>query len=379
MAESPTILILTASTGAGHLVAADALAHAFGAARPGADVEVLDVLRISNAFFRRLYAGGYLGLVRHAPAAMGWLYDATDRDGRLRERLRVTVQNLNKLPTTRYVRYRRPDLIVNTHFLPAEFVAQLRRQGQLDCPQVTVTTDFETHRMWVQEPTERYYTATELGKRYLTTWGVGEERIIVSGIPVRPGFTSKLDVAEARQRCGIAVDVPTVLLLCGGFGVGPIAELFAQLLTMSSDGQVVVIAGRNERLRRRLGRLAEGTSRPVRVVGYTNRMHEWMQAADLIVSKPGGLTVSEALACGVPLVVVNPIPGQEARNSDFLLESGAAIKVNNPRLLGYRVGSLLSTNDRLARLREGVGAIARPDAAERIAANALKLLTAAAS
>lgn len=369
------ILILTASAGAGHLVAAEAIALALREQSPPVDVEVLDVLAISNPFYRRLYGGGYLGLVRYAPAAMGWLYDAMDRRRQgTYDALRIFVQDLNKLPATRYVRHKRPRLIINTHFLPAEYMAGLRRTGELRCPQVTVTTDFETHRLWVQEPTERYYCATADGKAYLATWGVAPERVVVSGIPVRPGFSHALPRAEARRRHGLSDDEPVVLLMCGGFGVGPTEEFLYELVTMSAPAQVVAVAGRNERLEQRLRRIASRATRTVRVYGFTDAMHELMRAADLAVTKPGGLTVSEALACGLPLVIVNPIPGQETRNSDYLLEVGAAIKVNNQRLLGHRVGRLLADAPRLAALRAAAEASGRPDAAQVIARDALSLL-----
>jgi processive 1,2-diacylglycerol beta-glucosyltransferase len=375
MEQRPTILVLAASAGAGHLVAAQALACAFRAQAPHANVEVLDVLSICNPVFRRLYAGGYLGLVRYAPQAMGWLYELMDRPGGgLTNAVRVWAQNLNKLPIVRHVQRRRPRLIASTHYLPAEIVAQMRRTGLLDCPQVTVTTDYETHRIWVQEPTERYYTATEDGKTYLAKSGADSNRIRVAGIPVRPGFGGERPIAEARQRCALAADRPVVLLLCGGFGVGPIRELLAELIGLPPAVQLVVIAGRNEQLRRRLESQACVAGRPVRVVGFTDVMHEWMRSADLVVTKPGGLTVAECLACGVPLVIVNPIPGQETRNSDYLLEHGAAIKVNNARLLGPRVAALLGDPARLATLRAAAQRLARPAAARDIAADALGLL-----
>ena len=375
MKRSSGILILTASAGAGHLIAARAVEHALRAQAPDIRIEILDVLAISNILFRKLYGDGYLGLVRHLPTAMGWLYDAMDRpDRRGQDAARIWIQNLNKLPTVRFLLQRRPALIVNTHYLPAEIVAQMRRAGQLACPQVTITTDYETHRIWAQEPAERYYTATEDGKVYLTTWGVAPERVLVTGIPVRPGFDQTLDTGEARRRCGLAPNCPVVLLLCGGFGVGPIGGLLHELATMPGAAQVVVIAGRNEALRGRLERQAVGARRPVRVVGFTEQMHEWMRAADVVVTKPGGLTVAEALACGLPLVIVNPIPGQETRNADYLLEHGAAIKVNNARLLGHRVSGLLADGPRLQRLRAAAQTIARPHAAHDIAADALTLL-----
>ena len=375
MDERSPILILTASAGTGHTVAARALEEAFRRAAPQATVEVHDVLQSANTFFRNLYGGGYLGLVRHWPAAFGLIYDVTDRPARnVRRNLRRWFQTINMGSTMRFIERRRPRLIVNTHFLSAEIVAQMIRAKRLACPQVTVTTDFETHRLWAQDPTRRYYTATDEGREYLRACGAPESDILLSGIPVRAAFAEVVERDDARHRLGLALDAPVVLLLCGGFGVGPIEQLLAALLDMPAAAQLVVIAGRNEALRARLERRAQASQRSARIVGFTDEMHVWMRAADLVVTKPGGLTVAESLACGVPMVIVNPIPGQESRNSDFLLENRAAIKVNNAQLLGFRVGRLLGDAPRLAAMRCAALKLARPDAATNIVGDALRLL-----
>jgi processive 1,2-diacylglycerol beta-glucosyltransferase len=371
--EGP-ILVLTASAGAGHVIAARALEATLRQRLPGADIEYLDVLDKSNRFFRRLYAGGYLALVNHTPPLMGVLYDWADRPSPLSDRWRGRFQDLNMGSAIAHVVKRRPRLVLNTHFLPAEMVARLRRSGQLACPQVTITTDFETHRMWIQPPTQRYYTATDDGKAYLESFGVPGARILATGIPVRPGFEQPLDRAAIRAQYGLPADLPVVLLLCGGFGVGPTEERLRQLMQMPAAAQVVVITGRNEKLRLRLERMVMGAARPVQVIGFTDQMHEWMAAADLLVTKPGGLTVSEALVSGVPLVMVDPIPGQESRNSDYLLEHGAAIKVTSTRMLGRRVALLLQDQARLQAMRAAALRIARPGAAGRIVEDALALL-----
>lgn len=377
MTERP-ILILSVSAGAGHVTAARAVEEALRAAAPALPIEVIDTLDSTNGFFRRLYSQGYLGLINHAPSAMGWLYDAMDRpDGRWRDSFRTRFQNLNAGRFRGMLLARRPRLIINTHFLPAELVAQLRRRGRLDCPQITVTTDFETHRLWAQPPTERYYTATDDGKAYLALWGVSPEAIRVTGIPIRSAFERGGERDEIRTRLGLPLGKPVVLMLSGGFGVGPAEQIFGELLRTPGEPHVAVVTGQNEPLRRQLADTARGRTN-VTVHGFTDAMQDWMRAADLAVTKPGGLTVSEALVCGLPLVVVNPIPGQEARNSDYLLEHGAAIKVNSLRLLGHRVGALLADRERLEALRAAALRIARPGAAKAIAADALELLQYAA-
>lgn len=368
------ILVLTASAGAGHTMAARAVAEALTALRPEATVEVHDVLVSTTRFFRWLYARGYSGLVNHAPALMRKLYEAMDRaPSAWNDGWRIPFQDASARGTRRLLRRKDPQLIVNTHFLPAELVARMRRRGELDCPQATVTTDFETFRLWVQPPTERYFTATQDGASYLTAWGAPVECIRVTGIPVRAAFGQPLDRTEMRRRHALEPDRPVILVLSGPLATGPVHEYVRQLAGLRNRPQVVVVTGRNERLRARLEPLARELP-GVRVLGFTDRMHEWMRAADLAISKPGGLTSSEALACGLPLVVVNPIPGHEERNSDYLLERGAAIRVNHPRLLGPRVGRLLSNPARLARMREAALAAGRPAAAEQIAREVLGLI-----
>lgn len=373
-AEGP-VLILAASAGAGHIIAARGLAEAFRKRVPGLEVEVHDVLQTTTWLFRTLYAGGYDALVEHFPAGMGWLYEITDRlPKRSGGDLRAAFQNLNARRTRRYIVDHRPRLIVNTHFLPAEIVASMRRERRLSCPHATVITDFEPHRLWAQRPTERYYTAFEEGKAHLLTWGVDPNRVLVSGIPVRPTFEQPRERGELRQALDLDPDRPVVLLLCGGCGIRPTLELLEGLITIRRAAQIVTITGRNVHLHASVDSLLRRLDRPVRLIGFTSAMHEWMRAADLLISKPGGLTASEALVCGLPLVIVNPIPGQEARNSDYLLEHGAAIKASGPRSLAYRVDRLLEDHTRLRTLRENALALARPGAADRIVEDALKLL-----
>jgi len=366
------VLVLSASAGAGHLIAAEGLRQAFQDFAPDMPVRVLDVLDQSNPLFRRLYGRGYLALIRRMPALMGALYEAMDGSPRFADRAFRSFQWLNLRPAVRWICRHRPRLILNTHFLPAEIVARLRRLGRLTAPQATLVTDFETHRAWLQDPTDRYYVATDLAAAALLRLGVLAERILVTGIPVRRGFRELLDQAAARRKLGLEPERPVVLMLCGAFGIGPSDEILRELLELPREVQIAAIAGRNERLVAQLERIGGGDAR-LRVVGFSDQMHDWMRAADVGISKAGGLTVTEALVCRLPLVIVRPIPGIESRNSDYLLEQGAAIKVNSVRLLGHRLHQMLADPVCLTRLREGAARIARPDAARTIVDDCLAL------
>jgi processive 1,2-diacylglycerol beta-glucosyltransferase len=373
---APRILVMSASVGAGHLRAAEAVELAARQLRPGAVVRNVDVLEMTNRLFRRVYGKLYLDLVNRAPHVLGYFYDLLDhpgppgKDGG--DRLRLAVQKLNLKPFIRFLKAEPWDLIINTHFLPAEIVASLRRDGTLSVPQVTVTTDFETHRLWVHPPCERYFTATEEGAVYLRSLGVPAGDVEVTGIPIHPVFSEPKDRAALLKKHGLDGDRPIVLQLAGGFGVGPIEKLYRALLDVDRPLQVVVATGRNEKVKAQLKKVHPPGRHRVKVLGFTREMDELMAVADLVVSKPGGLTTSEALARGAVMVIVNPIPGQESRNSDFLLENGAAIKVNNPAVLPYKVGRLLDDPGRLNQLRANVRRVARPRAAFDVVERSLK-------
>src|SRR5579871_204261 len=374
----PRILVLSASVGAGHLRAAEAVELALRQVVPYATVKNLDVLALTNAAFRRVYGKAYLDLVNLAPHFLGYFYDLLDQPVRAGakagDRLRLALQKLNLGPFIRLLEKEHIDLVINTHFLPAEIIAHLRSTGRLRLPQVTVTTDFETHRLWVNQPCELYFTATAEGARYLQHWGVPASDTAVTGIPIDPVFSRPKDRSECRKRHGLGDDRPVVLQLAGGFGVGPVEKLYTALLDVERPLELVVIAGRNEALRERLGALPASPRHRTHVLGFTDQIDELMAAADLVVSKPGGLTTSETLARGAAMVIVNPIPGQESRNSDFLLENGAAIKVNTIATLAHKITCLLRDPQRLARLKDNARRLGRPRAAFEVVARSLDLV-----
>ena len=368
------ILVLSASVGAGHLRAAEAVEMAIRQLDPAAVVQNLDVLEFTNAAFRQFYGRAYLDLVNKAPHVLGYFYDLLDRQPSARhkaDRLRLLVEKLNLRKLLKFLRSETWDVIVNTHFLPAEMIAALRRQDQITTPQLTVTTDFETHRLWVNQPCDHYFTATEEGAANLWHWGVSAADVTVAGIPVHPVFAQAKDRAECRRRLEITGGRPVILQLAGGFGVGPIERLCQGILEVETPLELIVVAGRNEALKARLEEIKTPPRHLFHAFGFTTQMDEFMAAADLVVSKPGGLTTSEALARGTPMAIVNPIPGQESRNSDYLLENAAAIKINNAATLPYKLGQLLGTPGRLAQLAANAQRLGRPQAAFDVARTAL--------
>lgn len=369
------ILVLSASVGAGHMRAAQAVELALRQLAPDAQVRNIDLLTLTNAAFRRVYGKAYLDLVNLAPHVLGYFYDhmdkARDPDSK-RDRLRLALEKINLTKFCDMMEAGGWDVVVNTHFLPAEIIASLRRDGKLSVPQITVTTDFETHRLWVNQPCERYTTATAEGAAYLHYFGVPAESIVVTGIPIHPVFSRAKDRAECLERQGLVGDRPVILQLAGGFGVGPVEKLFRGLLRIETPAEIVVVAGKNEQVKNDLARIAAPPRHRVKVMGFTDQIDELMCVADVVVSKPGGLTTSEVLARGAAMAIVNPIPGQESRNSDYLLENSAAIKINNVATLPMKLTQLINDPARLKGLKENATRIAHPRAAFDVAKLALQ-------
>ena len=367
------ILILSASVGSGHMRAAQALGAALRETAPQVETRLVDVLDHAHPAFKSLYGGGYLKLASRAPHLVGYLFDRLDQPGARGDAVRLRLQRLFLGGLERLLLEERWDLAVSTHFLPAEILAHLRRRGKLSLPQAVAVTDFDAHRIWMHEPCERYFAASDEAAAALRHFGVDAGRISVTGIPIHPRFAARSRASAARRAMNLAADRPVILLLGGGCGMGPMERLFEALDEVSSPIQIVAVAGRNETLRRRLSRRALASKQKARVLGYTDRIDELMRASDLIVTKPGGLTVSEALACGVPLAIVDPIPGQESRNGDFALEHGAAIKIQRPSALTHKVELLLATPERLEQLKASARRLGRPVAAFDAARECLAL------
>ncbi|MGD8983868.1 MAG: glycosyltransferase [Desulfobacteraceae bacterium] len=377
MPERPLrLLILSASVGAGHLRAAQAVELALKAIEPKAEVRNQDTLELTNRTFRRLYGQAYLDLVNRAPHVLGYLYDLLDRPRgpkQKSDRLRVLVERLNLRKVLKLLQSEPWDIIINTHFLSAEIIASLRSDNEVGTPHMTVTTDYETHRLWVTDPCDHYCTATEEGAAYLEHWGVNRRDITVTGIPIHPAFSRHQDRATFLQSQGLVGDRTIVLQLAGGFGVGPIEKIYRGLLEIDVPLEIVAVAGRNEEIKKEIKMIQVPLRHRSKVIGFTEKIHELMGVTDLVISKPGGLTTSEVLASGAVMAIINPVPGQETRNSDFLLENGAAIKINNVATLPYKLTRLLGDKERLRQLKQNAARLARPQAAFDVAKIAVRL------
>lgn len=365
------VLLLTAGVGGGHLRAAQAVESELRrcverGAWQADSIQLIDVLDFAAPPFRVAYRDGYLRLIRNAPALVGWLYKRSDVPWRGRgARSVVNRLALGRLRTL--LRREQPDLIISTHFLSSEFVAWMRGRGEIKPRLATVVTDMDVHGLWFAAPCEHFLVATEEAAEILVSSGIDRETVEITGIPIDPRFADLPSQHAARAALGLPVDRPVVLFASGGVGTGRLEELFAQLLRVPPPVHLVAICGRNTRAEQTLGAMLrarrEIQGQSAQVIGFTERMHEWMAAADLLVGKPGGLTSSEARAARLPLLIVDPVPGQEERNADHLLEWGVARRANTLRTLGWKVDLLLRDRDALESMQRRAGEYARPSSA----------------
>jgi len=374
----PRVLLLSASSGAGHVRAAQALEASFRA-RGDCTVEHVDAMNYVSKLFQNIYEKAYIAMVRRAPGMMGMLYDSTDQPWRHESR-RLALDRLNTTPMVKLLNKIQPDLCVATHFLPAEIIAWLIAKKKLRTRNAIVVTDYDVHAMWLCRTVDRYFVAIPEAAEYLANIGVPRDKVRVTGIPVDPVFAAPLDRAEARNHFALDAHAPTLLVATGGYGVGPVEQLVGALLALQRPWQIVAIAGKSDKVRRKLESMAEAagmlpTGKPrLRPVGFTTEMDRYMAAADLLVGKAGGLTSSEAMSRTLPMALIEPIPGQEERNADHLLEAGAAIRCNNLPAAAWKIAALLDDEPRMERMREAARRMGRPHAAADIAEEALRLV-----
>jgi processive 1,2-diacylglycerol beta-glucosyltransferase len=322
-----------------------------------------------------LYVNSYLQLIAHAPELWGHFFKKTDNPALVQKITRLR-RTLAKLKTGRFVRHLRqfnPDTVLCTHYLPLEAVGHLKTKSPSHPGPLTVciVTDFEAHALWMEPGVDLYCVAAEQTKARLVARGAPPDAVVATGIPIFARFSGAINTRIVRRQLGLRNDLPVLLVLGGGFGLGPVAAILAAMNQLRTEVQVLVVCGRNDELRRELA--VQEFRHPTRVLGFVDNMHELMALAALVITKPGGLTTAEALALGKPILILDPIPGQEAANSDFLLEHGAAAKINRVEDLPYRLEKLLSSRKLAAMVRAARG-LGRPEASRAICEEVLQRL-----
>ena len=334
----PRILILSTSAGAGHNRAAEAISESAKAYCPGVETEWVDSLKYTNKVFAKLYEQSYVWMASYSPSLWGILYKqaAKNNEHKKINQLIELHDRLTYRKLMEHVEAFKPDLAICTHFLPAN-VLLAKRVG---IPVYLVITDFDAHALWVHKKARGYFVASDEVKVQLARYGYPSGQIRTTGIPIHPMFSQ-------------------ILFMSGGFGMGHMEEALERILAIPLPFSLTVVAGKNEAMRKKLEKIAAGRAA---VHGFVGNVHDLMGKSDLIITKAGGLTVSECLAKKLPMVIFSPIPGQEECNADYLLEHGCAVKARTLDVLDYKILELLENPARLDMMRRACGAVARASA-----------------
>ena len=364
-------LILSCSGGAGHIRAAEALHRTAPLTGLHIRTENYDILDFTSKFFKLLYSESYLQMVNRAPELWGYLYQQYEKKPYKKKGFIKSFDQLNYKRYLRTVRELNPDAIICTHFLPYISVSGTLRKNGINAPVFAVTTDFDIHQLWVDPIIEKYFVFHEESAWQLQSKQVPPEKIKVSGIPVMPEFQKKEKLRTARKELGINPNLFTVMMLSGGFGVGHIKDIVEQTAKTLSTFQktkfnLLVVCGKNDKARTELQTACFPENVNVSIFGFITNIHKLMDASDILISKAGGLTSSEAMAKSLPMLIVDPIPGQESRNTDIIIEHGAGWKAINIANLSYKLQRILEIPSMLANARASTRQLAKPNAATTI-------------
>lgn len=367
---SPKILILHASIGGGHKSAADALAQAF-ALRGVNEVVVKDVFEFGGELLRKAVVGGYLTTSEKAPLLWKMFYESGDVNDPQRAEFKNTLRGQAQRPMfvltlDKFVKEFAPDIIIGTHFMPLEILLPLKRKNEITAPLYEVITDFMVSSDWIQNGVNAYFVASEFTRDAMLARQVEAELIHVTGIPIKPEFAVSKDRATAGERVGLT-NGHVITLLGGGIQSKRLRRVVEQLLNTDLHGTLVVVAGRNEELLDALEDLKNGGTLRLLKLGFVEYLDDLIAASDVVITKAGGLTVSEILARGTPMLIIDPIPGQEEWNADFVAGSGAGIQLRMAEVAPAATVVLLSEPARLENMRAHAKQVGKPNAAYEIA------------
>lgn len=370
------ILIVYATAGIGHKKAAIAVKKALDEMSPkDTEVTLIDALDYTNDFFKWSYLQAYLTMVNKLPTFWGISYHLTDNFyvNIIVSKIRRISNWMNSINLIKYLKKTEPDVIISTHFFASEVIADLKESGGIKSRLVTIVTDYRLHSWWIGAGTDVYVVASVDAKLDLLKWKVDPERIKVMGIPVEPVFSKKLDRRLIFDKAGLKDGVFTVLVIGGGFGVGPIENIVKSIGRMPGI-QIIVICGHNEELVKKIEALKSEFAATIKVLGFVDNVYEYMEIADILISKSGGITVSESLAKDLPMIVIAPIIGQETRNADFMVKNKSAFRIKDTSELKATIEPLLKDPESMDSMKKAIDLIKKPMACYDVAKLAMDMI-----
>lgn len=360
------ILVVTASMGSGHNKAANAVAEAIKRKYPVNKINVIDFMSTETAYFNILVKDIYLKMLDHTPSVYEFFYKFTS-DSTKGSTIQSVFAHAMKKDMRELIKKYEADMVICTHPFPCAAASYLKQTGEINIPLITVMTDFCVHQFWLYKNIDIYFTANDLLKKEMVNQGLLEERIFVTGIPVGYNFRVDYNRDDLLAKFKLEKDKPVALIMGGGLGLGGVKNALCQLERLKKDIQILVITGANVALWSEMNEYAQHSKHKIFVWGYSHNIQEFMSVATFLISKPGALTISEALTRELPMILHDPIPGPEVDNAKFVSDNGAAIWVKHQDTLDAVVREVLSDATILPKLRNNAKVLKKPYASDNIA------------
>lgn len=360
------ILVVTASMGSGHNKAANAVAEAIKRKYPVNKINVIDFMSTETAYFNSLVKDIYLKMLDHTPSVYEFFYKFTS-DSTKGSTIQSVFAHAMKKDMRELIKKYEADMVICTHPFPCAAASYLKQTGEINIPLITVMTDFCVHQFWLYKNIDIYFTANDLLKKEMVNQGLLEEHIFVTGIPVGYNFRVDYNRDDLLTKFKLEKDKPVALIMGGGLGLGGVKNALCQLERLKKDIQILVITGANVALWSEMNEYAQHSKHKIFVWGYSHNIQEFMSVATFLISKPGALTISEALTRELPMILHDPIPGPEVDNAKFVSDNGAAIWVRHQDTLDAVVREVLSDATILPKLRNNAKVLKKPYASDNIA------------
>lgn len=360
------ILLMYITRVSGHRQATIAIQKALRQIDPHVEAPTVNGFGYTYPILEKIINQAYMSVIKRTPKVWDYMYD-NPKIVKNSQKIKNFLHKTSHEKIGRLINRYKPDAVVCTQAFPCGMVADYKRSHNLNFKLIGVLTDFAPHSFWINEGMNYYVVPSDDSRERFIKKGVDPNIIKVYGIPLRPIFNEKLDRQAIAAKLGFDLNVPTLLIMGGGQGLGPIKSILKSLIKVPMHMQIIALVGINKKIVSGLKKLAKKSDKKILILEFANNVHELMEIASLIITKPGGMTTSESLVKGLPMVIVNPLPGQEMRNTDFLIEKGIAMRIDDAEDIGEEIEVLLKSPQRLAQMKKAALENSKPNASRDIA------------
>lgn len=359
------ILILSASTGGGHMRASKAIEGYMTQQNKDINVKIVDSLLYISPILNKTVTGGYVYLATKTPRLYGKLYDLTNKDHKLANFV-TRVNNIFANKLLPLIDDFKPDVIITTHPFPTEMMSRLKSKREINIPLICIMTDYAPHKAWINEKVDAYIVANDDMVGKMVSEGVDSKCIYPYGIPVDEVFFEEKEKQLVLEELGLDRNLPTILMMAGSFGVNNVFDVYKNIVDIDLDFQIILVTGRNQKLYNNFEDIIGESTKKTKLIYFTNEINKFMQASDIIITKPGGLTVTEALACNIPMAVFDAIPGQEEENAEFLIKHNMAVRIKDGDSCRNAIVELLKDGNKLENMKEACKSFDKNDSTKNI-------------